>query len=117
MSVAKTVDDYIETFPSDIQTVLRSLRAVARTALPDAEETISYGIPAYRVDGTDIVYFAGWQRHVSLYPVPVASGALETAMRPYRSGRGTLRFPLGEPLPMDLVEQIVALLVEQRRPG
>ena len=117
MPVVKTVDEYIETFPWDVQTVLRSLREIARKALPDAEETISYGIPAYRVDSTDVIYFAGWQRHVSLYPIPVVSGALEKAVGPYRSGKGTLRFRLGEPLPMDVVEKIIALLVEQRRPG
>ena len=116
MPAVSTVDDYIDTFPPDVQSVLRSLREVAREALPDAEETISYGIPAYRVDGTDVVYFAGWQRHVSLYPIPVVSGALKKAVGPYRSGKGTLRFRLGEPLPMDLVETIIALLVEQRRP-
>jgi uncharacterized protein YdhG (YjbR/CyaY superfamily) len=114
---AKTVDDYIQSFPSDVQVVLETLRALALKALPDADEAISYGIPAYRVGGTDIVYFAGWQRHTSLYPIPAVSEALEQELKPYRAGRGTLRFRLGEPLPMDLIESVIELLAQQRRPA
>ena len=66
---------------------------------------------------TDIVYFAGWQRHTSLYPIPDVDEAVEQALTPYRAGKGTLRFRLGEPLPLDLVETIIRLLAEQRRPA
>ena len=114
---SKTVDDYIQSFPSDVQVVLETLRALARKALPDADEAISYGIAAYRVGGTDIVYFAGWQRHTSLYPIPAVSEALEQELKPYRAGRGTLRFRLGEPLPTKLIESVIELLAEQRRPA
>jgi uncharacterized protein YdhG (YjbR/CyaY superfamily) len=117
MPAAKTVDDYITSFPPVTQAVLGSLRDIVRTVLPDADETISYGIPAYRLGRTDIVYFAGWQRHTSLYPVPAVDEAVERALTPYRAGKGTLRFRLGEPLPLDLVETIVRLLAEQRRPA
>jgi uncharacterized protein YdhG (YjbR/CyaY superfamily) len=114
---ALSVDDYIEAFPPDVQAVLETLRALARRVLPEAEEAISYGIPAYRVGGTDIVYFAGWQRHTSLYPIPAVSEAVELRLKPYRAGRGTLRFGLGEPLPTDLIESIIQLLADQRRPA
>jgi len=114
---AKTVDDYIQSFPSDVQVVLETLRALARKALPDADEAISYGIAAYRIDGADIVYFAGWQRHTSLYPIPVVGEDLDQELKPYRSGRGTLRFRLGEPLPTALIEAVIELLAQQRRPA
>ena len=114
---AKTVDDYIRSFPPDVQVVLETLRGLVRRVLPDAEESISYGIPAYRVGGADIVYFAGWQRHTSLYPIPAVSEALEQELKPYRAGRGTLRFRLGEPLPTKLIESVIELLAEQRRPA
>jgi uncharacterized protein YdhG (YjbR/CyaY superfamily) len=112
---ALSVDDYIEAFPPDVQAVLETLRALARRVLPEAEEAISYGIPAYRIGGADIVYFAGWQRHTSLYPIPAVSDAVEQQLKPYRAGRGTLRFRLGEPLPTDLIESIIQLLADQRR--
>ncbi len=111
------MDDYIQSFPSDVQVVLETLRALARKALPDAEESISYGIAAYRVGGTDIVYFAGWQRHTSLYPIPVVGEDLDQELKPYRAGRGTLRFRLGEPLPTALIESVIELLAQQRRPA
>ena len=117
MTRATSVDDYIEAFPPHVQAVLETLRALARRVVPDAEETISYGIPAYRVGGTDIVYFAGWRRHTSLYPIPAVGEALEQQLKPYRAGRGTLRFRLGEPLPTDLIDSIIQLLAEQRRPA
>ena len=110
------MDDYIEAFPPDVQAVLETLRALARGVLPDAEEAISYGIPVYRVGSTDIVYFAGWQRHTSLYPIPAVSEAVERQLKPYRAGRGTLRFRLGNSLPTDLIESIIQLLADQRRP-
>ncbi len=113
----KTVDDYLESFSPDVRAVLGSLREAVRRTLPDAEETISYGIPAYRVDGADLVYFAGWKHHTSLYPIPDVSEAMEKALTPYRAGKGTLRFPLGEPVPIDLVERVVQLLARQRRAG
>jgi uncharacterized protein YdhG (YjbR/CyaY superfamily) len=111
------VDDYIEAFPPDLKVVLGSLRELVRRILPEAAEVISYGVPAYRVGGRDIVYFAGWQRHTSIYPIPEVSGTLEQQLRPYRAGKGTLRFRLGETLPMDLIESIVQLLADQRRPA
>lgn len=115
MPVAKTVADYILSFPPDVQVVLESLRAVVRKVLPDANETINYGIPAYRVGSIDIIYFAAWKRHTSLYPIPDIDEALEQRLAPYRTGKGTLRFHFDEELPLDLVETVVELLAQQRR--
>ncbi len=117
MTSPQTVDAYIGSFPEDVQTRLRTLREIIRQVAPAAEASISYGIPAFRVNGTYFVYIAGWKQHLSLYPIPVVDGALAEELAPYRGGKGTLRFKLGEPLPADVVERVVRLLLEQRAVG
>lgn len=109
-----TIDAYLASFPPEVRARLATLRDAIRRVAPRCEETISYGIPAYVLDGRYVVYFAGWKRHVSLYPIPDADAALEEELRAYRAGRGTLRFALDEPIPVGLVERIVALLLERR---
>jgi uncharacterized protein YdhG (YjbR/CyaY superfamily) len=110
-----TVDDYINSFPEEVQTVLEQVRQTIHSAAPGAGETISYQIPTITLDDKYLVYFAGWKHHVSLYPRPDVDAALEQELAPYRSGKGTVRFPLGEPIPHDLIRKLVALLVQQRR--
>jgi uncharacterized protein YdhG (YjbR/CyaY superfamily) len=114
---AASVDAYIARCSPEARSALVSLREVARRTLPQAEETISYGMPAYRLDGSDVVYFAGWRRHVSLYPVPAADEGLAREIQPYRAGKATLRFPLDEPLPTDLIERVIRLLAARHRPA
>jgi uncharacterized protein YdhG (YjbR/CyaY superfamily) len=108
------IDTYIAGFPTEVQAQLESVRAVIRRVLPGAEETISYGIPSFRSGGRTIVHFAGWKKHISLYPVPEVDADLERRLEPYRSGPGTLRFPLERPIPLELVERVVGLLQAQR---
>lgn len=109
-----TVDGYIDSFPQAVQSVLQEVRSTILKAVPTAEETISYQMPAVMLDGRYLVYFAAWKHHVGLYPIPPAGDALERELAPYRASKGTVRFPLDQPLPYDLVERLVALLVEQR---
>jgi uncharacterized protein YdhG (YjbR/CyaY superfamily) len=101
------VDGYIASFPPEVQEVLKEMRLRIRQVLPDAIEEISYQIPTYKLEGKALVYFAGWKTHVSLYPVPPLDQPLETEVAAYRSGKDTVRFPLSEPLPADLVNRIV----------
>jgi uncharacterized protein YdhG (YjbR/CyaY superfamily) len=82
--------------------------------VPGAGEAISYGIAALLVDGRALVYFAGWKRHVSVYPIPAGDEAYEAALAPYRSGAGTAKFPLAAPVPYELIGRITTLLREQR---
>ena len=110
------VDGYIESFPEPARAVLSEMRMVLHQAVPGAGETISYEIPTLTLDGRSLVYFAGWKRHVSVYPVPAGDDAFEAAIAPYRSGRGTLRFPLAEAIPYDLVTELARLLAADR-PG
>jgi uncharacterized protein YdhG (YjbR/CyaY superfamily) len=103
----KSVDEYIDTQPEAAQTVLRRVRALIRTALPGAEEVISYQIPAFRLTGGPFIWFAGWKQHYSLYPV---NGRLVEALKdelaPYELRKSTLRLPLSEPVPSRLIGRI-----------
>ena len=109
-----TVDDYISSFPEDVQAVLEQVRRTIHRAVPGAGETISYQIPTITLDGRYLVYFAGWKQHISLYPLPDMDEVLEQEIAPYKAGKGTVRFPLGDPIPHDLIKKLVALLVQQR---
>jgi uncharacterized protein YdhG (YjbR/CyaY superfamily) len=113
MSATTTaVDEYISTFPPDVAAQLEAVRQAIRQAAPDAEERISYGIPTFTLGGRYLVYFAGWKHHISLYPVP-DDDRLNEELVPYRSGKGTLRFPLAEPMPLELVQRVAEALVSR----
>ena len=106
----ESVDQYIATFPPATQRVLQDVRRALHDAVPGAGETISYNIPTVTLDDRSIVHFAGWKRHISLYPVPDGDAAYEAAVAPYRSGASTVKFPLAEPVPYDLVGDIAMRL-------
>jgi uncharacterized protein YdhG (YjbR/CyaY superfamily) len=112
-----TIDDYISSFPADIQLILTEVRRAARRAAPAAEETISYQMPALRLNGSALVHFAAWKNHIGMYPVPTADEAFGQELAPYVATRGTARFPLDKPIPYDIIERMVALLVRQRVAG
>jgi uncharacterized protein YdhG (YjbR/CyaY superfamily) len=115
------VDEYIAKQPAESQVVLQRVRRLIRKVLPDAEETISYQIPTYKLNGRYVVYVAGWKKHWSLYPVTEAMrDALGAQLEGYEFSKGTIRFPLAEPVPIGLVERIVrelAKAAEVRRRG
>jgi uncharacterized protein YdhG (YjbR/CyaY superfamily) len=112
-----TIDDYIHSFPEDVQPILREVRQAIRRAAPGAGEIISYQMPTFTLDGKALVYFAGWKRYVSFYPIPRVDEALEREIAPYRAEKSTLRFPLGKPIPYDLIERLVALHVKEQAEG
>jgi uncharacterized protein YdhG (YjbR/CyaY superfamily) len=111
---ARTVAEYIGSFPEDVQAVLREVRRRILSVVPEAGETISYQIPAITLNGKSLVHFAAWKHHISLYPVPDADPAFAAELAPYLAGKGTLRFPLHEPLPDGVIERLVTLLARQR---
>ena len=115
MPAPATVDEYVASFPPDVQRTLEEVRAAIRAAVPGTEERISYGIPTFALDGRYVVYFSGWKRHVSVYPIPDADPDLARRIAPYQSGKGTLKFPLDKPMPLDLITAVAARLLEQRR--
>lgn len=107
------VDEYIAKQPIEVQPLLHRVRRTIRKVLPDAEETISYQIPTYKRHGKAVVYFACWKKHWSLYPVTgPAFAALKAELEPYQHSKGTVRFPLTEPVPAKLVERIVRELLK-----
>jgi uncharacterized protein YdhG (YjbR/CyaY superfamily) len=110
----ETVDQYLASFSPGVRAILEQIRRRIRAAVPQAEERISYHIAAFAVDGRDLVYMAGWKRHVSIYPVPSVDGELERQLRPYLTGKGTLKFPLGDPIPYDLIERVASRLADER---
>ena len=109
-----TIDEYIGTFPEDVQPILEKVRQAIHTAAPDAVETISYGMPTFDLNGKHLVFFSGWKRHISLYPTPAGDEAFQQKIAPYKKARSTLQFPLKQPVPYDLVEQVVTLLVKEK---
>jgi uncharacterized protein YdhG (YjbR/CyaY superfamily) len=105
-----TIDEYIGSFPVEVQAVLEEVRRRIRGALPAAQEVIRYDIPTFRINGKNVVHFAGWKQHMSIYPVPAGDEALQREIEPYRAGKGTLKFPLDQPIPYRLIERVAALL-------
>lgn len=105
----QSIDEYIAACPPDSQDYLRQIRKLIHTLVPDAKERISYQIAAFERNGKNIIHFAGWKKHVSLYPVPAGSEAFKRQIAKYVDGKGTLKFPLDEPLPIKLIERVVKL--------
>ncbi len=114
MAKFETVEAYLASFPPEVQRTLDSVRAAIRAAVPGTEERISYGIPTFALDGRYVVYFSGWKEHVSVYPIPDADPDLAREIKPYMAGKGTLKFPLAKPMPLELIARVAARLLEQR---
>jgi uncharacterized protein YdhG (YjbR/CyaY superfamily) len=112
-STADSIDEYIAGFPPETQEMLEQMRRLIKAAAPDATETISYAIPTFDLNGRHLVHFAGFEKHIGFYPVPSAIEAFKEELEPYKSGKGSARFPLGRPLPTDLVRRIVEFRVEE----
>jgi uncharacterized protein YdhG (YjbR/CyaY superfamily) len=112
-SSASSIDEYIAGFPPETQRVLEELRALIRASAPGATETISYAIPTFDVSGRHLVHFAGYDRHIGFYPTGRGVEAFEEELKAYKGGKGSVQFPLGQPLPTDLIRRIVESRVEE----
>jgi uncharacterized protein YdhG (YjbR/CyaY superfamily) len=110
--MAKNIDGYISAFPPEVQAILERIRETVHNAAPNAEETISYQIPAFRLHGI-IVYFAAFRNHIGFHPPVSGDLRLEKAIAPYAGEKGNLRFPLSQPIPYALIGRIVKLRVKQ----
>ncbi len=107
-----TVDEYIATFPQNTQTVLQEIRQIIKSAAPEAEETISYQMPAFRQNGI-LVWFAAFKNHIGFFPKVSAVEAFKKELSDYSVSKGTIRFPLNKPIPADLIKKIVKYRVEE----
>ena len=109
----KSVDEYIASQPAAVQSILGRVRSTIRKAVPAAEEVISYKMPTYKLHGGPVLYFAGWKQHYSLYPATArVVAAFKDELAPYEVNKGTIRFPLSEPVPVNLIGRIA----KRRRP-
>jgi uncharacterized protein YdhG (YjbR/CyaY superfamily) len=102
-----TVDAYINRFPEDVRRILKRMRQTIRTAAPAAVESISYQMPAYKLHGKPLVYFAGWKSHIGFYPIPSGVETFEEELSRYNRAKGSVQFPLDRPIPYALVRKIV----------
>jgi uncharacterized protein YdhG (YjbR/CyaY superfamily) len=110
------VEAYIRSFPEEVQALLRRVQAAIRETAPaEAVETISYGMPTFKLNGRYLVYFAAYKRHLAVYPVPEGSAALAKALASYVTGKGTARFALDKPLPLGLIKRMVKALTRANR--
>jgi uncharacterized protein YdhG (YjbR/CyaY superfamily) len=107
------MDEYIAQFPPETQRVLEELRALIKASAPGATETISYAIPTFDLNGHHLVHFAGYERHVGFYPTGRGAEAFKEELSRYKGGKGSVQFPLGQPLPTDLIRRIVRYRFEQ----
>ena len=116
MKTAKpdSVDAYIAGFPKDTQVLLKLIRATIKNAAPDAEEVISYRMPGYKLDGM-LVYFAGYKNHIGFYAAPTGHEKFKKELSVYKTGKGSVQFPLDKPLPSRLISKIVKYRVKENR--
>jgi Uncharacterized conserved protein len=112
-STASTIDEYIAGFPAETQEVLAELRALIKAAAPGATESISYAIPTFDLNGRHLVHFAGYAKHIGFYPIPSGIDAFQEDLKPYKQGKGSVQFPLDQPLPTDLIRRIVEFRVRE----
>lgn len=109
----KTIAEYVANYPNEVQEKLEKVRATIRKAAPAAEETISYRIPAFTLNGKDLIYFAAYKKHIGVYPAPLDNPELKDELAVYASGKGTVKFPLDEPLPYGLITKIVKVRIKE----
>jgi uncharacterized protein YdhG (YjbR/CyaY superfamily) len=110
----KDIDEYIAAFPLDVQGKLKGLREAIMESAPGAEETISYGMPTFKLDGI-LVHFAAYEGHIGFYPTPSAIVAFKERLSTYKQSKGAIRFPIDEPLPLDLVREMVSFRVKENQ--
>lgn len=108
----QTVDEYIASFPPDMQQKLQQVRQTVRKAAPDAEETIGYGLATYKLHG-NLVHFGGFKSHIGFYPAPRGIEAFKDELSKYKGAKGSVQFPADEPMPLDLIKRMVVFRVKE----
>ena len=111
-----SIDEYLAPFPEPTRRILDEIRSLVHEIMPEIAERISYGMPTFSLEGRYLVYVAGWKKHISIYPsTPGVEATLGPKLDPYRSGKGTLQFPVNKPMPMDLIRRIIEVRAEEVR--
>jgi uncharacterized protein YdhG (YjbR/CyaY superfamily) len=110
-----TMDSYIASFPNDVQVILEKIRQTIRKVAPGAIEAISYQIPTFKLNGSNLVHFAAWKDHIGFYATPSGNVAFKKELSKYKVAKGSFQFPLDEPIPYDLVTKIAKFRVKETR--
>lgn len=105
------IDTYIAGFPEQVQGLMQQVRATIKEVAPDAREGISYGMPTFRQNGHPLVYFAGFKNHIGFYATPTGNDAFQEELKAYKTGKGSIQFPINKPMPLDLIRRITAFRV------
>lgn len=108
----KNIDEYIGSFPKDVRKILIKVRETIKKAAPNATEAISYGIPTFKLNG-NLVHFGGYKEHIGFYPAPQGINQFKNELAKYQSGKGTIKFPISDPIPYNLITKVVKFRVEQ----
>ena len=108
----QTINEYIAGFPEDVQAILQKIRKTIREAAPEAQEAIKYRMPTFTLKG-NLVHFAAYKQHIGFYPVPTGIEAFQQELSVYKQGKGSVQFPLDQPIPYDLIGRIVAFRVKE----
>lgn len=109
----KDIDEYISGFPKATQDVLKQVRETIKLAAPEAEEKISYAMPTFTLHKVYLVYFAAYEKHIGFYPTPVGIEAFKEDFFSYKTGKGSVQFPLDKPMPLDLITKIVKYRIKE----
>lgn len=109
----KNVDEYIASFSEETQVLLQQVRVAVRKAAPNAEEVISYNMPAYKCYGRILVYFAGFKNHIGFYPISSAIKEFQKELSVYKGAKGSVQFPLNKPMPLNIISKIVKFRVKE----
>lgn len=107
------VDNYIATFPKETQILLQKIRAIIKEAVPDAIESISYGMPGYKLNKKPLVYFAGYEKHIGFYATPSGHMEFKAELSKYKQGKGSVQFPLDQPIPFNLIKRMVTFRAKE----
>ncbi|HVG42369.1 MAG TPA: DUF1801 domain-containing protein [Chitinophagaceae bacterium] len=111
----ETVDEYINSFPNEVQILLNNIRACIRQVAVNAEERMSYGMPSYKIYGKPLVYFAAFKNHIGFYATPSGHAAFAEKLAKYKQGKGSVQFPIKEPIPLDLIKKITDYRLKENK--
>ena len=108
-----SINEYISTLPENAQKAMGEIIATIKDNVPNAEEHISYNMPAFKVNGEYFIHFSAWKNHIGMYPIPAGNEAFQKQIEPYRSAKSSLNFPLAQPMPIKLIEKVIKFRIAE----
>ena len=108
-----SINEYVSTLPENAQKAMSEIIATIKAKVPNAEEHISYNMPAFKVNGEYFVHFSAWKNHIGMYPIPAGNEAFQKQIEPYRSAKSSLNFPLDKPMPIKLIEKVIKFRISE----